>query len=109
MDIKARNKQVKAILSNRYGSKAVSVRNGRGTAWGWCEVSIDIPRPENCTHSEDNPSDPDYTFYCLPCKRAMQEASLEAEKLLEGVEFYKYPTDDERDGKELLIQVHIIK
>lgn len=108
MDIKTRNKQVKAILSERFGSKAVSVRNGRGTAWGWCEVSININRPDNCTHSETNPADPDYPFYCQPCKTAMNTTQQEAEKLLRDVEFYKYPTDGERDGQELLIEVHII-
>ncbi len=40
MDIKARNKEVKKILSQEYGRKNVSVTNGKGTSWGWCYVEI---------------------------------------------------------------------
>jgi len=38
VDIKARNKQVKVILSNAFGKGNISVTNGKGTAWGWCNI-----------------------------------------------------------------------
>lgn len=31
---------VKRGLSNIYGHKNVSVRNGEGTAWGWVQITI---------------------------------------------------------------------
>jgi hypothetical protein len=100
MDVKARNKQVKAILSKQYGRGNVSVKGGRGTAHGWCEVYITIPRPEGCTCVPEG-------FYCQACKDAMNGKGKEAESLLSGVEFYKYPDDMGGDNKELLIQVSI--
>jgi hypothetical protein len=96
MDCKARNKQVKTILSNKYGKGNVSVKGGRGTAYGWCEVYITIPRPKACTCEPEG-------FYCQVCKDAMNGKCEEAESLLTDVEFYHYGDH----SPELLIQVSI--
>ena len=98
MDVNARNKQVKAILSKRFSN--VRVTGGKGASWGWCKVHIDVPRPEACTcHGEG--------FYCQACKDAMNGKSKAAESLLTDVEFYKY-SDDMNDGyKCLSIEVSI--
>ena len=96
MDSKARNKQVKAILSKQYGRANVSVKGGRGTAYGWCEVYITIPRPKACTCEPEG-------FYCRVCKDAMNGISSEAERMLSDVEFYHYGDH----SPELLIQTSI--
>ena len=51
MDIKARNKQIKTILSKEFGSKNVSVTGGRGTAYGWVGISIKATDP--CPYKQD--------------------------------------------------------
>lgn len=98
MDCNTRNKQVKSILSKKYGHKNVSVTGGRGTAYGWCEVYITQPKPKNCICQE---------FYCDVCKKVMHAIRLEVEKLLHNVEFYKYTDDMGYDHKEVLIQVSL--
>jgi len=96
MDVNARNKQVKEILSKHYGKGNVSVKGGRGTAYGWCEVYITIQRPKACICEPEG-------FYCQVCKDAVNGISSEAESLLSGVEFYHYGDN----SPELLIQVSI--
>lgn len=41
-------KIVRNTLNRRWGSKNVSVRCERGTASGWINASITIPRPTDC-------------------------------------------------------------
>ena len=40
-----RNKEVKKILSKSFGQKNVSVRGGKGTAYGWCDITIKTEDP----------------------------------------------------------------
>ena len=87
MDIKARNKEVKRILSQEYGRKNVLVTNGKGTSWGWCYVEIK-------------------TFNSRTNNR--QSIKKRAEQLLSDVEFYHFYTDDNTKLKNLLITVQII-
>lgn len=51
MDIKARNKQIKTILSKEFGGKNVSVTGGKGTAYGW--VGITIKAADPCPYKQD--------------------------------------------------------
>jgi len=96
MDVKLRNKQVKKVLSNAYGHKNVSVRNGQGTAWGWCDISIKTTKSDKCSCNG---------FYCQACKDKMNATSQEAEQLLQGIEFYNYTDDMGSRNTELIIQV----
>jgi len=45
VDITERNKRIKKALAREFGYKNVSVRDGRGTATGWVNVKIRIPKP----------------------------------------------------------------
>jgi len=101
-DVVTRNKEVKRILLALYGRENVSVRNGRGTSWGWCDVDITIKRPADCSCEPEG-------FYCDACKKLLHTTRIEAETALKDVEFYKYPDDMGGDNKELLIQVHIAR
>lgn len=101
----------KKALSEKYGYKNVTVRNGQGTAWGWVECRIDVKKPEtNCTKAH-TPWDTCYT-----CQDARRAISNEAEALMykawqkEGLKPYTYLTDDGigTDRNEVLIDVNYI-
>jgi len=100
MDIKERNKQVKSILSKLFGFKNVSVRGGRGTATGWCQVNITTSRPKDC---ECNPLEP--WANCKPCKDHYRTISDKAENALNDVAFYHYTDDMNYSHRELIVQV----
>ena len=85
IDIKLRNRNVKNILSYFFGSENISVRNGRGTAWGWCNVEISAGKSTG-----NNAND----------RMISNDISNLSEKLLSDVEFYKY-----NGSNELIIQV----
>lgn len=106
MDIKARNKEVKGILAKEFGRQNVSVRDGGGTAKGWCEIEINIPDP--CPFRQhENPC----SRYCVDgiCKgnnkaiyggwgdtvRQKLDKALrnKAESLLKDIEFDTFPND----------------
>jgi hypothetical protein len=42
-----RNVAAKRALEARYGKGTVSVRNGRGTAYGWLHINFSFPKPRN--------------------------------------------------------------
>jgi len=73
-------KPIKKALAKKYGYKNVSVKNGKGTAWGWVEASIKI----------DEPKDRDEAY------RIRKEAEEIARETLkkEGLKFYTYCSDD---------------
>ena len=99
MDIKARNKQVKTILSKKFGRENVSVKNGRGTSWGWCYINLQITKISSCQCLPDS-------TYCQPCRTALNQASKEATTMLRGFEFYEYTDDMNFDQQEVLLQIH---
>lgn len=82
----------KQALAQKYGYKNVSVKNGRGTAWGWVEANIYMDRPQNCTG--DNP------FYCSNCRETLNNVYTEAHKIMAdawvkaGLRPYTYYADD---------------
>lgn len=97
MDVKARNKKVKGILSKEFGKKNVSVVNGRGTAWGWCNVYI------KCGERLDNDE-----FYTQRERDKMNSINQKANELIKNCEFYSYSADDGygTETKEVIIQVN---
>jgi|GEM_PF-1960754 len=46
MNLNERNRSIKKALSAEFGSKNVRVRGGRGTAYGWVDVTIFISVPD---------------------------------------------------------------
>jgi len=45
--IAKRNRAIKKALSREFGRKNVRVRGGRGTAYGWVDVTVTIPVPDD--------------------------------------------------------------
>jgi hypothetical protein len=99
MDIKERNKLVKSKLAEIFGHTHVSVRNGRGTTWGWCDIDIDIQKPAKCTCDDVLP-------LCEPCREAYRKAMKQAESAITGIEFYKYSDDMNNTRLERCIEIH---
>ena len=61
MKLVERNKQIKWALSQAFGRKNVHVRGGRGTAYGWVHIDVDIPAP----HEGECPQ-PDWVWATTP-------------------------------------------
>jgi hypothetical protein len=96
MDVVERNKKVKKVLSAIFGASNVSVRNGRGTAWGWCE--IDIVAGERIEADG---------FYSQEERNIINTAHDKAEQAIKDIEFYHYSDDMGYDYAEVLIQVNL--
>jgi len=108
VDIKERNKQVKSILAQEFGQKNVSVKNGTGTAWGWCNIGIKTPDP--CPNKQNSNT---CRFYCTDgiCKGTnrpfgvggiglttrqltLMDINDRVEKLLTDTAFFKFYSND---------------
>jgi hypothetical protein len=80
--------------------------NGKGTAWGWVELSFDIERPADCYCNER------LTGYCPACSEKIREARQKVYKLIKdaNIELYNYIADDgyntERDC--MLIDIKLV-
>ena len=121
MDVVKRNRQVKKLLSFHLGKTVkVSVTGGRGTAYGWCHIDLEVVDP--CPFKQHTDS---CSVYCKEgiCKgndkpiqggwgdtvRSLKHKELteKVEELIEGVEFYIYWSDEGcgPKRKEVLINV----
>ena len=78
MDIKERNKQIKKALGREFGYRNVSVRGGRGTAYGWVHVKIRIPKPH----------EGECGLYCDDCAKAKEDAERKVWEILEKTGLY---------------------
>lgn len=67
---KEETREVKRFLIQK-GYKNVRVGHGCGTAWGWLEVSVDIPKPKDCYCTLNQYGQ---TERCHLCKNAWSEA-----------------------------------
>lgn len=99
MNIKERNKQIKKVLSDVFGAKNVSVRAGKGTAYGW--VDIDIVAGARISVDEQ---------YTETEKNIINETCRKAEKILSDskIEFYKYSDDMGKENKMYVLQCSLI-
>jgi hypothetical protein len=96
MNLNERNKQVKTKLSAIFGRENVSVKGGRGTAYGWCEVHINGGK--RLSNEE---------FYNQAERDLMNDLSRKAKEAIKGIEFYKWTDDMGFNDNELLIQVSL--
>lgn len=94
MDTTKRNRQVKKVLSTAFGASNVSVTGGRGTACGWCDVTI---------NGGDRLSAEE--FYSQDEKDLMNGISKKAWELIKGLEFYHYTDDMGYGHSEVIVQV----
>ena len=102
LDVIARNKELKKQVSKIFGSKNVSVRNSSGTAWGWCLINVDIPKPADC---ECNPLEPGY---CKSCATAYRAADDKIEEAIKNEVFYEYSDDEGYSNKEYNTSIHLV-
>ena len=77
------------------------VRKGSGRAWGWVNISIDEPRPLNCSCK---PADE----YCAACKQRIGEIDEIASTAVRGIKFYTYDSDMGQGINEYTIAVHFV-
>lgn len=104
LDVKERNKKVKSILSGIFGSKNVSVVGGRGTAYGWCEIGINIPK-DGCTGDVNENG---YPSYCGICRDKIQQTSRHAEEAIKNIQFSQYYDDENYLNDKQIISIHLV-
>ena len=99
-------KIVKKALSDKYGYKNVRVINGRGTAWGWVEASITMPKPKEMTDEQTK------SIYRNPIdKEITKNAELIAYEAVKksGLKFYTYADDGGYGDHDcFMLSVHYI-
>lgn len=101
---------VRTALRKRYGTKNVSVTKGSGTASGWIDARVEIPKPSECFCAPQE-------IYCSRCKEARSLTAQEARKIAydamkaAGAEFSSYYADDGYDTKSdcFLLDVRFIR
>ena len=96
MDIAARNRQVKQVLTPIFGRENVSVRNGKGTARGWCHIDIEIGKrlvPDG--------------FYTDAERKLINEATDKAYDAIKHLEFYGYTDDMGYAHQEVIVQARL--
>lgn len=118
---KTRNQKVKKILAKEFGTKNVSVRGGKGTSYGWCDITIKVEDP--CPHKQHEAPCSDYcknkicTGNKAPIRggwgdtvRQLQwvKVTKKARKLLEGVTFTQFCTDMGTKLDRMNIEVNYI-
>lgn len=104
---KERAKVIKQALS-KMGFEKVSVRSGSGTASSWCECSVDIEKPSDCSCDENR--------MCEICRKTTSEAremiELESNKALEakGMKHSMYYSDDPyaEPRNEFLVSIRLV-
>jgi len=100
--------QVKKALKGHFQN--LRCVNGRGTAYGWVELSFDYPKPEKCD-CEWLKKTRGYGI-CQGCLDQQREAEKKVYELINkaGVELYHYYADDGYDTKraEILININLI-
>ena len=100
--IAKRNRAIKKILSKEFGRENVRVRGGRGTAYGWVDVTVTIPANFRIT---------DGGFYTQEAKEAMNQTQrrvieiLKREGLWEQLGIYYDDMPDASERREITIDV----
>ena len=102
--IAKRNRAIKKALSREFGRKNVRVRGGRGTAYGWVDVTVTIPVPDDFQIIEDG-------HYTQEAKEAMDRTHrrvieiLKREGLWEQLGIYYDDMPDASERREITIDV----
>ncbi len=103
---KTRTSVIKTALGKKYPDLSFSVVKGKGTASGWIEIGVEVPRPTACSCGGAYPR-------CAPCRDTAEHLHLEIEREVsssleaEGMELSYYCSDDGfgSDRAELLIHI----
>ena len=98
MNSTERNKQIKAILKGEF--PGVRVKQGSGTACGWCKIYVTISKPSNCLCTP-------ISVICQPCRVTWRETMEKIENMIAGAEFYHYYDDMGEKHKEVNIHINL--
>ena len=71
-----RNGEIKKMLIEKTQNKSIRLVGGKGIAYGWVKISIDVQKPANCTCENE------YSFYCNQCKQTMYNTRNNVESLV---------------------------
>ncbi len=101
---------IRKVLAKRYGNKNVSVTKGKGTASGWINAIVEVPKAKDCFCKERQP-------HCSSCCIQLKETSEEVRKIVYAemekneTSFMTYCADDgfNTDRDCFLLQTRIIK
>lgn len=83
-------KVVKKALANKYGYRNVRVVNGTGTAWGWVEAKVTMPKPQGYDEQVMNLNR--RSPLELQAEKEAEAIAYEAVKNA-GLKFYTYADD----------------
>jgi len=104
MNTAERNRAIKKVLSREFGRGNVKVRGGRGTAYGWVDVSVTIPVDFQVSNG---------LYYTEKAKEVMDQTRSRIIQLLEreglwdqlGIWYDDDPNSTER--KQIIIDVNL--
>jgi len=112
MTVAERNRAIKKVLARRFGRKNVRVKGDRGTAYGWVNIYVQVPKPHKgeCERPEGWPG----SFYeCDACKRVREETEKEIWRLLKEAGLYDelgtYYDDMGDKHKEVIIHIFLVE
>lgn len=102
------NRYIKNALGSRYGRSRVSVKSATGTARGWTEIIVQVPKPPDCYCEKGN-------ALCRMCVDTRQNATDEARKITyaaqekSGEKFSTYCNDEGETRECVTLQVYVIE
>jgi hypothetical protein len=90
-------KQTKSALVPIFGRDHVRVHHGRGTAYGWVDIKVQVPRPADCFCSElRRDADDVYSRYakCDACRETKDLAKRLIDVATAGIKYDTWYLDD---------------
>ena len=96
---------IKKALSQKYGHKNISVKNGKGTAWGWINISIKINRTEACLTPSQKYCN------CQVCRLIEREEQPQANLLIKtaleasNLKLYSYHDDMGGNNEKIIVDI----
>lgn len=100
------SRETKSRLTEVFGRGNVSVRLDRGTAYGWVNARIKVPKPKDCEC--DNPEAPKQWGICLRCREEIDKARTLAQKVTKGIPFYSYTDDMGYEHDEFIVEIELV-
>ena len=108
MNRRKQNTMIKKALKEAFpDALKIRVETGKGTAWGWWHVGVDVEHPKNCTckHNDNFPEPKCNT--CSEAYRSNRNKAIFAVKN-SGAETYKY-SDDGYEYDEIIANINFVK
>jgi hypothetical protein len=101
--------ETKKALIPYFGREYVSVKRGRGTAWGWIHANVRIPRPADCKCKQlaEERKFNGFSKHCTACKETITLSERVIDAAVKNIQFNKYADDmGYGDHSEFLAQVN---